>query len=73
MFTLKTQKIKPKGPKTFVLVFGIFLTTDVSSTPMIDKASICKNTCKHQDDNPLKSKDNLTSKISKLRSDMIDS
>ena len=37
------------------------------------KVSIFKNTCKHQDDNHLKPKDNLTSKNSKLRSDMIDS
>ena len=45
MFTMKTQKTNSTDPKTFILVFGICVTSDVSSMPMIDKVSICKNAC----------------------------
>ena len=37
MFTMKTQKKNSTDPKTFILVFGIFVTSDVSSMPMIDE------------------------------------
>ena len=46
MFGLKPQKMNSTGPKTLILVSGIFVTTDVTSRPMIDKVSICKNNCK---------------------------
>ena len=39
MFTMKTQKTNSTDPKTFILVLGIFVTSGVSSIPMIDKVS----------------------------------